>query len=58
MVSEQWLDRTYERQLVLYFRNSSKLILAGTDYADGLRGKAANLILCDEFAYVSDMHEM
>ena len=32
-------------QLALYFRNGSKLILAGADYADGLRGQAANLIL-------------
>lgn len=58
MVPEQWLDRTYESQLALYFRNGSKLILAGADYADGLRGQAANLILCDEFAYVSDLQEM
>lgn len=58
MVPEAWLDRTYESSLSLHFRNGSKLILAGADYADGLRGQAANLILCDEFAYVSDLQEM
>lgn len=58
MVPDSWLDRIYESQLALYFRNGSKLILAGADYADGLRGQAANLILCDEFAYVSDLQEM
>ena len=57
MVPESWLS-TYEGQLALYFRNSLKLNLAGADYADGLRGQAANLILCDEFAYVSDLQEM
>ena len=44
MVLESWLS-TYEGQLALYFRNGSKLILAGADYADGLRGQAANLFL-------------
>ena len=54
MVPESWLS-AYEGQLALYFRNSLNLNLAGADYADGLRGQAANLILCDEFAYVSDL---
>ena len=45
MVPESWLDRTYESQLTLYVRNSSKLILACADYEDGLRGQAANLFL-------------
>ena len=45
MVPESWLDRTYIGRLALYFRNGSKLILAGADYADGLRGQAADLIL-------------
>ena len=58
MVPDSWLERIYESQLALHFRNGSKLILAGADYADGLRGQAANLILCDEFAYVSDLQEM
>ena len=58
MVPPSWLDRTYESQLALYFRNGSKLILAGADYADGLRGQAANLILADEFSYVSELQEM
>ena len=58
MVPESWLDRTYESQLALHFRNGSKLILAGADYADGLRGQSANLIIADEFAYVSDLQEM
>ena len=58
MVPASWLERTYESQLALHFRNGSKLILAGADYADGLRGQAANLILCDEFAYVADLQEM
>ena len=58
MVPDSWLDRTYELQLALYFRNGSKLILAGADYADGLRGQAADLILADEFSYVSELQEM
>ena len=58
MVPTTWLDRIYESQLALHFRNGSKLILAGADYADGLLGQAANLILCDEFAYVADLQEM
>ena len=58
MVPASWLERTYESQLALHFRNGSKLILAGADYADGLRSQAANLILCDEFAYVADLQEM
>ena len=44
--------------MALHFRNGSKLILAGADYADGRRGQAANLILCDEFAYVADLQKM
>ena len=31
MVPASWLDRTYESQLALHFRNGSKLILAGAD---------------------------
>ena len=58
MVPPSWLERTYESQLALHFRNGSKLILADADYADGLRGQAANLILCDEFAYAADLQEM
>ena len=58
MVPEAWLDRTYESQLAIHFRNGSKLILAGADYADGLRGQSATLILCDEFAYTQDLQSM
>jgi hypothetical protein len=31
MVPASWLERTYESQLALHFRNGSKLILAGAD---------------------------
>ena len=58
MVPDSWLDRIYESQLELYFRNGSKLILAAADYADGLRGQAADLILADEFSCVSEHQEI
>ena len=58
LIPSAWLDRTYESQLALYFRNGSKLVLAGADYADGLRGQSANLILADEHAYISSLQEM
>ena len=58
MVPQSWLDRTYESQLSLNFRNGSCLILAGADYADGLRGQSARAIVVDEHAYVSNLQEM
>ena len=47
MVPQSWLDRIYESQLSLNFRNGSSLILAGADYADGLRGLSARAIVVD-----------
>lgn len=58
LVPESWLTKTYESTLSLHFRNGSRFVLAGADYADALRGQSANLILCDEFAYVKDLQEM
>ena len=42
----------------MYFTNGSKLILAGADYADELRGQAADLILADQFSYVCELEVM
>ena len=58
MVPQSWLTRIYESQLSLNFRNGSSLILAGADYADGLRGQSARAIVVDEHAYVSNLQEM
>lgn len=58
MVPDSWLSRVYESQLALNFRNGSKLILAGADYADGLRGQSAAAIVADEHSYVANLQEM
>ena len=58
MAPSAWLNRIYESELSLHFRNGSKLILAGADYADALRGQSSSMIIADEFAYVSDLQEM
>lgn len=58
MVPSSWIDRAMESTLTLEFRNSSKITLAGADFADSLRGQKAHLLLMDEFAYVSDLQSM
>ena len=58
MVPPSWIDRAMESTLTLEFRNSSKITLAGADFADSLRGQKAHLLLMDEFAYVSDLQTM
>lgn len=58
MVPSSWIDRAMESTLTLEFRNSSRITLAGADFADSLRGQKAHLLLMDEFAYVSDLQSM
>ena len=53
-----WLDRSMESTLTLEFRNTSRITLAGADYADSLRGQKAHLLLIDEFAYVQSLQSM
>ena len=58
LVPTSWIDRAMESTLSLEFRNSSRITLAGADFADSLRGQKAHLLLVDEFSYVSDLQTM
>ena len=58
MVPISWLDRSMESTLTLEFRNTSRITLAGADYADSLRGQRAHLLLIDEFSYVNNLQSM
>ena len=57
-VPASWTDKVMESTLTVEFRNGSRVILAGADYADSLRGQSADLLLLDEFAYIRDLQEM
>ena len=58
MTPPEWTERVMESTLSIEFRNGSRITLAGADYADSLRGQSADLLLVDEFAYVSNLEEM
>ena len=53
-----WVEQVWESQLAIDFRNGSRIVLGGADYADALRGQSAHLLLLDEFAYTSNLEEM
>ena len=58
MVPPSWIDRAMESTLSIEFKNSSRITLAGADYADSLRGQKCHLMLIDEFAYVNQLKSM
>ena len=57
-VPESWTEKKMESTLTIEFRNSSRITLAGADFADNLRGQSADMLLIDEFAYVANLEEM
>ena len=58
IVPESWTEKKMESTLTIEFRNSSRITLAGADFADNLRGQSADMLLIDEFAYVANLEEM
>ena len=56
-VPTEWTDKVMESTLSIEFRNGSRIVLGGLDYADSLRGQSADLLCLDEFAYARDLQE-
>ena len=56
-VPPSWIDSKNETALQLKLNNGSIIQLAGADYSDSLRGISADLIVVDEFCFVSNLEE-